>query len=107
MSWVRRAYVLFELMHRRQRELERKDLVMRLEMPEQTASNVISRLRAAECIAYAYGSKRTGVFYRFIPDSKMPSDRRGRSEGSRDALRARAARPPTSVARWKVEEADA
>src|SRR5438045_516352 len=50
MSMLRRAYMLFELMARQGRELERKDLVLRLDMPEQVATNVIGRLKAAKCI---------------------------------------------------------
>lgn len=101
MSMVRRAHKLFELMHRQGRELERKDLVMRLEMTEQTASNVIGRLKAAGCIVFAYGSCRRGVFYKFVVGSKPPEDLRGKNENSRAALRRRAARPATSEARWK------
>lgn len=96
--------MLFELMARQGRELERKDLVLRLDMPEQVATNVIVRLKAAKCIVFAYGSCRHGVFYRFVPGSKLPDDRRGKSANSREALRRRAARPPTSEARWKVGE---
>jgi hypothetical protein len=98
---VRRAHKLFELMARQGRELERKDLVMRLGMTEQIATNVIGRLKAAKCIEFAYGSCRRGVFYRYIPGSKLPIDKRGLNENSRKALRRHAARPPTSQARWK------
>lgn len=101
MSLVRRAYKLFELMHRQGRELERKDLVMRLDMTEQSAANVIGKLKAAKCIVFAYGSCRRGVFYRFLLGSVLPADGRGKNENSRAALRRRAARPPTSVATWK------
>jgi hypothetical protein len=93
-SLVRRAHKLFELMAGQGRELERKDLVMRLGMAQQTASNVLARLEAYGCIAYAYGTTRGGVFYRFVPHVKLPEDRRGKNENSRAALRRRAARPP-------------
>lgn len=98
---VRRAHKLFELMARQGRELERKDLVMRLGMTEQIATNVIGKLKAARCIAFAYGSCRRGVFYRFIQGSKLPTDRRGQNANSRKALKRRASRPPTAVASWK------
>jgi hypothetical protein len=100
-SWVRRAHKLFELMHRQGRELERKDLVMRLQMPTKTASKVIATLKSAKCIVFAYGSCRRGVFYRFVPGSAPPEDGRGKSENSRKALRRRAARPPPAAATWK------
>lgn len=94
--------MLFELMAKQGRELERKDLVLRLDMSEKTASKVIARLKTAKCIAFAYGSTRRGVFYRFVPGSSPPEDGRGKSENSRKALRRRASRPQTSEARWKT-----
>jgi hypothetical protein len=94
MSWTRRAHKLFELMHRQGRELERKDLVLRLDMSEKTASKVLAALKAAGCIRFAYGSCRRGVFYEFLPGSRPPADGRGKSENSRKALRRHASRPP-------------
>jgi hypothetical protein len=67
----------FELMPAQGRELERKDLVLRLGMTPQSRPTSSARLKVAKCIEFAYGSCRTGVFYRFVPGSKLPADRRG------------------------------
>ncbi|MBK8916417.1 MAG: hypothetical protein IPM64_17770 [Phycisphaerales bacterium] len=93
MSWMRRAFKLFELMDRHGRELERKDLELRLGMNPLTATKVLLRLSRAGCIRREYGNTRTGVFYSYIAGSKLPEDTRGRAEASRSALRRAAARP--------------
>lgn len=105
LSWLKQAYTLFEAMDRHKRDLERKDLELRLGMTPDMATKVLLRLVRFGCIKRSHGSTRTGVYYEFLSGSTLPEDGRINNKPPRKALTRRASRPTTDVSRWKkIEE---
>ena len=89
MSYLKQTKELFQKLAR---PLSSADLVLHLEMTLIRASKTMATLAAAGCIEQVSGNVRTGRFYQWRPGADLPSDQRGKSEGSRSALRRRAAR---------------
>lgn len=88
-SWLDQAWRYFRSAPR---PVSLRDVADHTGMSHDEAARCVVQLKQAGCIAFSYGSARTGRYYVPVPGKVPPQDMRGKTDAARRALERATAR---------------